>query len=124
MVGVVALGAAAFARYYLFTGQSDEISQVLPRFAYWFPFALLGMVTEIPFQIIYWEDKYLRVLLRLIIWWFPRLIIVAFVINPPFLQGLDPAKTALTVLAIDGVLAAFCLGLYTAREQMGMKSVQ
>ena len=79
---------------------------------------LLGMVTDIPFQIIYWEDNRLRVLLRLVIWWFPRSIIVAFVVNPPLLQDLDPATTALVVLAVDVVLAAFCLGLYTTREQM------
>jgi len=116
--------AVAFALYYLFTGQPEEVRQILPRFAYWFPFALLGMVTDTPFQIFYWEDRHLRVLLRLMIWWFPRLIIIAFVSNPPILQGLAPATTALTVLAIDGVLAAFCLGLYTTREQMRMTGIQ
>jgi hypothetical protein len=124
MVVVVIVGAVAFALYYLFSGQPENVSQILPRFAYWFPFALLGMVTNTPFKIIYWEDRRLRVLLRLMMWWFPRIVIVAFVINPPILQGLDPANTALTVLAIDGVLAAFCLGLYAAREQMAMGGVQ
>ena len=53
----------------------------------------------------------------------PHSLTVEFggVINPPVLQGLDPATTALAVLAIDGLLAAFCLGLYTAREQMRME---
>ena len=122
MVVVVILGAVAFALYYLLSDQPERISQIVPRFAYWFPFALLGMVTDIPFQIIYWENKSLRVFLRLAIWWFPRLVIIAFVINPPLLQGLDPAATALVVLAIDGILVAFCLGLYAAREQMAMKA--
>ena len=107
MVVFVVAGAAAFALYYLFSGQPEQVIQIVPRFAYWFPFALLGMVTDVPFQIVYWEDRRLRVVLRLIIWWFPRLIIFAFVINPPLLQELDPATTALTVLAIDMVLAAF-----------------
>lgn len=118
MVVVVIVGVVAFGLFYLLTDQPDRVSQILPRFAYWFPFALLGMVTNSPFQIIYWEDGRVRVLLRLMIWWFPRLVIIAFVINPLILQDLDPVKTALTVLAIDAVLAAFCLGLYTAREQM------
>ena len=120
MIVVVIIGAVAFALYYHFTDQPDEISQIIPRFAYWFPFALLGMVADIPFRIIWWEDGRLRALLRLMIWWFPRIIIIAFVINPPILQDLDPVATALTVLAIDGVLAAFCLGLYAAREQLWM----
>lgn len=72
-----------------------------------------------PFQIFYWEDSRLRTVLRLVIWWFPRLVIITFVINPPFLQDLNPATTALTLLAVDGVLAAFCLGLYATWEQMG-----
>jgi hypothetical protein len=124
MVVVVVVGAIAFALYYLISGQPERVSEIIPRFAYWFPFALLGMVADVPFMIIYWEDLRTRVLLRLMIWWFPRLIIIAFVINPPFLQDLDPATTALTVLAIDVVLAAFCLGLYAAREQMRMKDIQ
>ena len=124
MTVVVVVGAVAFALYYLFNDQPEQVSQIIPRFAYWFPFAFLGMVTETPFQIIYWEDRNLRVLLRLMIWWFPRLIIIAFVINPPFLQDLDPATTALAVLAIDGVLAAFFLLLHTLREQIGKKDVQ
>jgi hypothetical protein len=123
MIVVVVLGAVAFALYHLLTGQREEVSQILPRFAYWFPFALLGMVADMPFQIFYWEDRRLRVLLRLMIWWFPRIIIITFVINPPILQELDPTATALTVLAIDGVLAAFCLGLYTAREQLWMNEI-
>jgi hypothetical protein len=82
------------------------------------------MVADVPFRIIYWEDGRIRVLLRLVIWWFPRVVIIAFVINPPFLQDFDPAATALAVLAIDGVIAAFCLGLFAAREQMVMKGVQ
>jgi hypothetical protein len=120
MVVVVIVGAAAFALYYRSSGQTEQISQIIPRFAYWFPFALLGMVTDIPFQIIYWEKKRVRVLLRLVIWWFPRVVIIAFVVNPPILQDLDRATTALTVLAIDCVLAALCLGLYSAREQLWM----
>jgi hypothetical protein len=123
MVIVVIVGAVAFGLFYLLTDQPDRVSQILPRFAYWFPFALLGMVTNSPFQIVYWEDRRIRVLLRLVIFWFPRLVIIAFVINPSFLGDLDPAITALTVLAIDAVLAAFCLGLYTAREQMGKQGV-
>ena len=124
MVVVVILGAFAFALYYLLSGQPEKVSEIIPRFAYWFPFALLGMVTDIPFQIIYWENTRLRVLLRLVIWWFPRIVIIAFVINPPILQGLDHAATALTVLAIDCVLAAMCLGLYTAREQLRANGIQ
>ena len=124
MIVVVIAGAIAFAIYYNFSGQPEKISEIIPRFAYWFPFALLGMVTDIPFQIVYWENARLRVLLRLVIWWFPRVVIIAFVINPPILQGLDPAATALTVLAIDGILAAFGLGLYAAREQMATNAVQ
>ena len=120
MIVVVIFGAGAFALYYLFSGQPEKVGEIIPRFAYWFPFALLGMVADMPFQIFYWEDSHIRVLLRLIIWWFPRIIIIVFVINPPILQDLDPATTALTVLAIDGVLAAFCLGLYAAREQLWM----
>ena len=112
---VVVLGAVAFALYYLFSGQPEQVSQILPRFAYWLPFGLLGLVTDIPFQVFYWEDKRRRVLLRLILWWFPRLVIFAFVCNPPILQDLEPATTALVVLAIDGVLAAFFLWLYTSR---------
>jgi hypothetical protein len=123
MVVVVIIGAFAFALYYHFSGQPEQVSQIVPRFAYWFPFALLGMVTEMPFQIIYWENGPVRVLLRLVIFWFPRIVIIAFVINPPFLQELDPATTVLTVLAIDGVLAAFCLGLYAAREQLWMNGI-
>ena len=123
MVLVVIVGAVTFALYYLITGQPELVSQIIPRFAYWFPFALLGLVCDIPFQIFYWEDRNLRVLLRLIIWWFPRIVIVAFMFNLPFLHELDPATTALTILAIDVVLAAFCLELYTARQQMEMRGV-
>jgi hypothetical protein len=39
----------------------------------------------------------------------------AFVANPPVLRDLDPTTTALTVLAIDGVLAAFFLWLQRKR---------
>lgn len=124
MVVVVILGAFAFTLYYLLSGQPEKVSEIIPRFAYWFPFALLGMVTDIPFQIIYWEEARTRVFLRLIIWWFPRIVIIAFVINPPILHGLDPVTTALVVLAIDGVLAGYCQGLYAAREQMAAKGVQ
>ena len=124
MVVVVVLGAIGFALYYHFSGQPEEISQVIPTFVYWFPFALLGMVADIPFQIIYWEDTRLRVLLRLVIWWFPRVVIIAFVINPPILRDLESAATALTVLAIDGVLAAYCAGLYAAREQLLMNGAR
>jgi hypothetical protein len=124
MVGVAIVGAVAFVLYYQFRGQPEKVSEILPRFAYWFPFALLGMVADVPFRIIYWEDRRLRVLLRLVIWWFPRIIIIAFAINPPFLQDLDLAITALAVLAIDGVFAAFCLGLYAAREQMRILAIR
>lgn len=123
MVLVVVVGAVIFALYYQITGQPELVSQIIPRFAYWFPFALLGLVCDIPFQIFYWEDKGLRVLLRMIIWWFPRIVIVAFMFNLSILQELDPATTALTVLAIDVVLAAYCLELYAAREQMEMRGV-
>ncbi len=124
MAIAVVLGAVAFALYYLFSGQPEKVSQILPRFAYWFPFALLGLVTNTPFYVFDWEDRRLRVLLRLMVFWIPRLVIIAFVINPPILQDLDPATTALVVLAIDGVLAAFFVWLYTSREQIGMKDVQ
>jgi hypothetical protein len=107
MAVVVVVGAAAFALYYLFSDQPEKVSQILPRFAYWFPFALLGLVTDVPFHVFDWEDRRLRVFLRLIVWWTPRIIIVAFMINLPILQDLDPATTALAVLAIDGVLALF-----------------
>ena len=115
---VVLLGAVAFALYYHFSGQPEKVSQILPRFAYWLPFGLLGLITDVPFQAFNWEDRRLRVFLRLILWWFPRIVIFVFVFNPPFLQDLDPATTALAVLAIDGVLAAFFLWLYTSREQL------
>jgi hypothetical protein len=65
---------------------------------------------------VHWEDRHLRVFLLQILWWFPRLGIVAFAIYPPVLQGLDPAITALAVLAIDGVLVACSLWLYSSRE--------
>lgn len=115
---VALLGANAFAVYYHFSGQPEKISQILPRFAYWLPFGLLGLITDVPFQVFDWEDRRLRVLLRLILWWFPRLVIFAFVFNPPILQGLDPATTALAMLAIDGVLAAFFLWLHASREKI------
>ena len=124
MAVVVVVGAAAFALYYLISGQPEAASQIVPRFAYWFPFALLGLVTDVPFHVFDWEDRRLRVLLRLILWWLPRLVIVAFMINLPILQDLDPATTALVVLAIDGVLAAFFLLLYTLRKQIGLNDVQ
>ena len=114
---VVVVGAMAFALYYLLSSQPEKVSQILPRFAYWLPFGLLGLVTDVPFQVFNWEDRRLRVFLRLILWWFPRLVIFAFVFNPPFLQDLDPATTALTVLAIDGALAGFFLWLYTRQPQ-------
>jgi len=60
-------------------------------------------------------------MLRLILWWIPRLVIVAFMINLPILQDLDPATTALVVLAFDGILAAFFLLLYALRKRIGMK---
>ena len=122
MVVVAAAGALVFALFYHFSGRSDMVNQVIPMFAYWFPFALLGMVTDMPFQIVYWEDTRIRVLLRLVIWWFPRVVIFAFVFDPPFLRNLDPASTALTVLAIDALLVAFCLGLYAVREQTQTQS--
>jgi hypothetical protein len=115
---VAGVGAAALALYYIFSGQPDKVSQILPRFAYWLPFGLLGLVTDVPFQVFDWEDRRLRVFLRLILWWFPRLVIFAFAFNLPILQQLDPAKTALAVLAIDGVLVAFFLWLRTTREPL------
>jgi hypothetical protein len=124
MVAVVIVGAMAFALYYSISGQPERVSEIIPRFAYLFPFALLGMVADVPFRIFYWEDARIRVLLRLVIWWFPRIVIILFAIYPPFLQELDPAATALALLAIDGVLAAFCLGLYSAREQIETTIVQ
>lgn len=117
-VVVVVAGAAAFALYYQFSGQPERVSQILPRFAYWLPFGLLGLVTDVPFQVFDWEDRRVRVFLRLILWWFPRLVIFAFAFDLAILQDLDPATTALAVLAIDGVLAAFFLWLYTSREQI------
>ena len=115
---VVLLGAVAFALYYHFSGQPEKVSQILPRFAYWLPFGLLGLITDVPFQVFNWEDRRLRVFLRLILWWFPRLVIFAFVFNPPILQDLDPATTALAVLAIDSILASFFLFLHTSREHL------
>lgn len=117
-VVVVLLGAVAFALYYHFSGQPEKVSQILPRFAYWLPFGLLGLITDMPFQVFNWQDRRLRVFLRLILWWFPRLVIFAFVFNPPILQDLDPATTALAVLAIDGALAAFFLILHTSRQRL------
>ena len=124
MATVVVVGAVAFVLYYLFSGQPEKVSQIVPRFAYWFPFALLGLVTNTPFLVFDWEDRRLRVLLRLIVFWIPRIVIVAFMINLAILQDLDPATTALAVLVIDGVLAAFFWWLYTLRKPMGMKDVQ
>jgi len=126
MVAVVILGAAAFALYYLISSQPERISQILPRFAYWFPFALLGMVTDVPFtaRMFDLENRNKKVLVRLVVWWFPRFIIVAFMLNIPIVRDLDPATTALVVLAIDGVLAAFFVWLHTLRKQTGMKEVQ
>ena len=124
MAVVVVVGAGAFALYYLFSDQPETVSQIVPRFAYWFPFALLGLVTNTPFLVFDWEDRRLRVLLRLIVFWIPRIVIVAFMINLAILQDLDPATTALAVLVIDGVLAAFFLLLYTSRKQIGMKDIQ
>ncbi len=119
MVGAVVAGAVAFALYYLFSDQPEKVSQILPRFAYWFPFALLGLVTDVPFtfHIFDLEDRRRKVLLRLMVWWLPRLVIVAFMINLPILQELDPATIALAVLVIDGVLAAFFLWLHRSRKQ-------
>jgi hypothetical protein len=124
MAAAVVVGAVAFALYYFFRDQPEKISQIVPRFAYWFPFALLGLVTDIPFHVFDWEDRRLRVSLRLIVFWVPRIVIVAFMIDLAILQELDPATTAFTVLVIDGVLAAFFLLLYTLREQIGVKDVQ
>ncbi len=124
MAIVVVVGAVAFALYYFISGQPETVSQIVPRFAYWFPFALLGLVTDVPFHVFDWEERRLRVLLRLIIFWFPRLVIVAFMINLPILQDLDPVTTALVVLAIDGVLAAFFLRLHTSWKQIRLNDVQ
>jgi len=115
---VVLLGAVAFALYYHFSGQPEKISQILPRFAYWLPFGLLGLVTDVPFQVFDWKDRRLGVFLRLLLWWFPRLLIFAFAFNPPILRDLDPATTALAVLAVDGALAGFFLWLHTSRQQI------
>ena len=115
-VATVALGAIAFALYYHFSGQLEKVCQILPRFAYWLPFGLLGLVTDVPFQVFDWEDRRLRVLLRLILWWFPRLVIFAFVFNPPILRNLDPTTTALVVLGIDGALALFFWWLHNRRR--------
>ncbi len=125
MVAVVLVGAVAFALYYLFNGQPEKVGQILPWFAYWFPFALLGLVTDVPFTFntFDWADRRQRVLLRLMVWWIPRLVIVAFMINLPILQDLDPATTALAVLVIDGVLAAFFLWLHMSRKQIRMKGI-
>ena len=118
-VAVIVLGAVAFALYYDFSGQPEKVSQILPRFAYWLPFGLLGLVTDVPFQVFDWKDRRLRVFLRLILWWFPRLVIFAFVFNPPFLRNLDPATTALVVLVIDGALALFFLWLHNRQRCQG-----
>ena len=112
-VVVVLAGAVGFALYYHFSGQPEKVAQILPRFAYWLPFGLLGLVTDMPFQVFSWQDRRLRVFLRLILWWFPRFVIFAFVFNPPFLRDLDPATTALVVLVIDGALALFFWWLHS-----------
>jgi hypothetical protein len=126
MVVVVVIGAIAFALYYVYSGQPEKVSEIIPRFVYWFPFALLGLVTNVPFTFstFDWAVKRQRVVLRLIVWWTPRLVIVAFMFNLPFLQDLDPATTALVVFAIDCVLAAFFLWLHMSRKQIGMREVQ
>ena len=116
-VVVVLLGAIAFALYYHFSGQPEKVAHVLPRFAYWLPFGLLGLVTDVPFQIFDWQDKRLRTFLRLVLWWLPRLVIFAFVFNPPILQDLDPATTALVVLAVDAALALFFLWLHNRQRR-------
>jgi hypothetical protein len=59
----------------------------------------------------------LRVFLRLVLWWFPRLVIFFFAFNPPILHGLDPTATALAVLVIDGALAAFFLLLFLVKRK-------
>ena len=125
MTGAVVAGAIAFALYYLFSDQPEKVSQIVPRFAYWFPFALLGLVTNVPFTFHIFDlaDRRRKVLLRLMVWWLPRLVIVAFMINLPILQELDPATTALAVLVIDGVLAVFFLWLYMSRKQPGITGV-
>ena len=112
----LAVGVGAFALYFHLRGQPGEISQILPRFAYWFPFALLGLVTDVPFRVFAWEDKRKRAFLRLILWWFPRLVIVAFALNLPGLGDLDRAVTALVVLAVDAVLAALLWWLRARRR--------
>ena len=108
MIGVVVLGAIGFALSYLIRDQPEKIDEIIPRFAYWFPFALLGMVTDLPFtfKLFDWENQRLRIILRLIIWWLPRVIIFIFMFNLPIVRELDPLTTALIVLAIDGVIAA------------------
>ena len=118
-VVVVVLGAVAFALYYHLSGQPEKVSQILPGFAYWLPFGLLGLVTDVPFQVFDWQDRRLRVFLRPILWWFPRIVIFAFVFNPPFLRDLDPATTALAVLGIDGALALFFLWLHSRQPRHG-----
>jgi hypothetical protein len=123
-VVVLVVGAAALALFYHSSGQPEQVSQVLPRFAYWLPFGLLGLVTDIPFQVFEWADKRQRVLLRLALWWFPRVVIFAFVFNPPFLRNLDPVTTALTVLAVDAALAAFFLWLHRSRKRRGTRAPQ
>ena len=125
MATVVVVGAVAFALYYLFSDQPENVSQIIPRFTYWFPFAFLGMVTDVPFtfRIFDLENRRKKVLLRLIVWWMPRIVIVAFMLDLPIVRDLDPATTALVVLAIDGVLAAFFAWLHALRKQMRLKEV-
>ncbi|HET6447389.1 MAG TPA: hypothetical protein VFI27_22735 [candidate division Zixibacteria bacterium] len=125
MIVVVVFGAVAFALYYLFSDQPENVSQIIPRFAYWFPFALLGMVTDVPFTFRIFDlgNRRKKVLLRLVVWWFPRVIIVAFMFNLPIMRDLVPATTALVVLAIDGVIAAFFMWLRSSRKQIRMEEV-
>lgn len=125
MIIAVVLGAVGFALFYISSGQPEKVSEIIPRFAYWFPFAFLGMVTDLPFnfKMFDWENKRLRIFLRLIVWWFPRVIIVAFMFNLPIVRGLDPVTTALVVLAIDGVILAIDLMLYFSRKQAGIQAV-
>jgi hypothetical protein len=70
------------------------------------------------------ENRNKKVLVRLVVWWFPRFIIVAFMLNIPIVRDLDRATTVLVVLAIDIILTAFFLGLHNFRKQIGMKAVQ
>lgn len=117
-------GSAAFAAYYFATGNPGQYSQILLRFAYWLPFALLGLVTDMPFRVFDWKNARNRHIARVGLWWIPRIGIVVFMIYPPFLHTLDPVTTDLVVLALAAILAAIFGWAYASQERVTTRDVQ